>query len=306
MLSKTGSSLSSYRGRFAPSPTGLLHFGSLAAAAASYLRARQAGGEWLLRIEDIDPPREIEGASDAFLTTLDQFGFEWDGEVTYQSQRHQRYRDVLDTLREQDLVYRCRCSRRDIKNAIAARNGIEGVYPGTCDGNEPAQDEETSWRFRAQQSRVLFTDLLQGEQSVQFGTDQGDFIVWRKDDLPSYQLAVTVDDMDQSITEVVRGIDLLHETAGQILIRRALSRTTPDWVHIPVVVNHNGYKLSKQTGAAAVDPDLAAQQLCVALGAIGLEVDDALKRAAVRDIWSYALESWQPNKLFKKKKITLD
>ncbi len=280
--------------------------GSLTAAVASYLRARQADGEWLLRIEDIDPPREVKGASASFLTTLEAFGFEWDGEVTYQSQRFDQYRDALESLLKLDMIYRCRCSRRDIRAAIAAEHGKQNVYPGTCLKHAPDESVPVNWRLRTNDACVRFTDMLQGEQIIQFGRDQGDFVVWRKNDFPIYQLAVTVDDLDQGITEVVRGIDLLQETAGQILIRNAFTPTTPNWVHIPTVVSDQGYKLSKQTAAPALDTNRAAQQLCDALSGLGLPVEGALKRAAVRDIWSYAIERWEPNKLFQIKKITLD
>ena len=305
----TGSSNSCpkrYRGRFAPSPTGPLHMGSLAAATASFLRARQSAGDWLLRIEDIDPPREVTGASASFLTTLEQFGFEWDGPVTYQSDRHELYRDTLETLSKQHKVYPCQCSRKTIREAIIAQNGKAGIYPGTCLEHPVPGSLHTNWRFQTRQSRVQFTDQLQGEQRVQFGQDQGDFVVWRKDELPSYQLAVTVDDLDQGVTEVVRGVDLLQETAGQILLRQALSVNPLKWMHIPMLVNPEGDKLSKQTAAPPIHSAHAAQHLCDALAALGLTVEAALKRAAVRDIWDYAFEHWQPNKLFNKQKYTLD
>lgn len=280
--------------------------GSLAAAVASYLRARQAGGEWLLRIEDIDPPREARGASATFLTTLECFGFEWDGEITYQSTRFERYRDVLHTLAAKHLVYRCRCSRRDVQLAIASQKGPDGVYPGTCLKTPPEESADVSWRFKTDSRVVAFTDALQGRQRVQFGRDQGDFVVWRKDDLPSYQLAVTVDDLEQGITEVVRGIDLLQETAGQILIRKALTDSQTAWMHIPVIVNAHGEKLSKQTAAPPLDIDSAAQQLCTVLGALGLSLDNALMRASVPEIWAFAIENWEPNSLLNIKKTALD
>lgn len=280
--------------------------GSLLAACASYLRARQAQGEWLLRIENIDPPREMPGASDSFLHTLEAVGFEWHGSVVYQRDRIERYRSVVDALNQQQTAYRCRCSRRDIQQAIAAQNGPESVYPGTCLGQPPNPDESCNHRLNAGTDTLFFSDALQGEQCITFGRDQGDFVIWRKDDLPSYQLAVTVDDLDQGITEVVRGIDLLHETAGQIVLRRHLSETQPDWMHIPVIVNSSGEKLSKQTAAPSLQTRRAAQHLCDALALLGLGIPSALRRAAVRDIWSYAIEHWEPNQLSGKEKVTLE
>lgn len=286
--------------------------GSLVAAVASYLRARQADGQWLLRIEDIDPPREVKGASDSFLTTLELFGFEWDGDVTYQSKRFDLYRDALEKLKASNSVYRCKCSRREIERAIRYRSGRNGVYPGTCVESAPDQSAVVNWRFATQDSQVTFTDLLQGEQTIRFGKTKrhGDFIVWRKDDLPIYQLAVSVDDIAQGITEVVRGIDLLHETAGQILIRNQLTgddtATQSSWMHVPTVTNAKGDKLSKQTGAAPLDNENVAQQLCHALKLLGLPVEPALSRAAVREIWAFAFEHWQSNNLFNIQIATLD
>lgn len=284
--------------------------GSLAAAAASFLRARQASGEWVLRVEDIDPPREVKGASASFLTTLETFGFEWDGPVIYQSDRFDLYRKELIRLVDAKQVFRCTCSRRTISATITAQNGPAGVYPGTCRGNQCESAAPTNWRLFTHDQEVHFTDLLQGEQRVRYGHDLGDFVVWRKNDLPSYQLAATVDDLNMGITEVVRGIDLLNETAGQILLRQALAEPAlppqPTWLHIPMVVNPQGYKLSKQTAAPPLDCTNVAQQLCVVLKAIGLPVEDALRRAAVRDIWQYAIEHWQPKALLNKQITTLD
>lgn len=304
--------------------------GSLVAAVASYLRARQANGEWLLRIEDIDPPREVQGAAAGFLTTLELFGFEWDGEVVYQHQRTRLYQDALAQLVRDGFAYRCVCSRRQLKMAVEAGTALEGVYPGTCLHAPPADDIDTNWRFVTRLSRsgqqtpeqtdsasptqalnrVLFHDQLQGEQETRFGQSQGDFVIWRKDDLPSYQLAVSVDDLDQGITEVVRGIDLLQETAGQMLLHQALrqnqNKTPIKWMHIPVVVDQRGDKLSKQTHAAAVDAQNAAQHLCDALTLLGLETEASLRRAALQEIWTYAIEHWTPKHLYLQDKATLD
>lgn len=299
-----------YRGRFAPSPTGPLHLGSLLAAAASFLRARQAKGKWLLRIEDIDPPREMPGAADGFLRTLEQFGFEWDDQVVYQSTRHAQYREALEHLARSSLAYRCQCSRKDIRVAIETGTGRDGVYPGTCLHQPPATHADVNWRFAAAENKVSIQDALQGRHSAQFGYDQGDFVIWRKENLPSYQLAVSVDDLAFGITEVVRGIDLLHETPGQVLLHRHL-RTASDttettWMHLPLLVDGRGDKLSKQTHATPVEGRFAAQHLTRALGLLGLSLPDGLERAAVQEIWHYAIANWNPKCLYKRQTLRLD
>ena len=293
-----------YRGRFAPSPTGPLHFGSLLAAVASYLQARAAGGQWLLRIEDIDPPREVPGAAEDIVDTLARFGFEWDEEVVYQSQRIDIYREVLHRLASDGACYRCVCSRKTVQEAIAMRGGPPGVYPGTCLTTPPPDDALGNWRLATAGVSVEFDDRLQGTQRVRFGKDQGDFVVWRKDDLPSYQLAVTVDDALQHITEIVRGHDLLHETAGQHLLRERLGYPRPATAHIPVLLNEAGEKLSKQTGATALDAARVAQQLCSALRLLGLAVPAALDGGNTAEIWTWAIEHWSFKPLLNKQSFS--
>jgi glutamyl-Q tRNA(Asp) synthetase len=257
-----------YRGRFAPSPTGALHFGSLVAALASWLDARAAGGRWLVRIEDVDTPRTVPGAADEILRTLEALGLQWDEEVAWQSRRTACYDAALDALRARGGLYRCRCSRREI--ADSGLRGIEGaVYPGTCrhlglDAREPAAE-----RIVAPAAAITFEDRVQGRVSQDIARDIGDFVLRRRDGLHAYQLAVVVDDADQQITEVVRGADLLASTPRQIHLQRCLGLATPGYLHVPVAVNAQGEKLSKQTLAAPVQARDAASQLRAALAFLG-------------------------------------
>jgi glutamyl-Q tRNA(Asp) synthetase len=230
-----------YRGRFAPSPTGPLHFGSLVAALGSYLDARAHGGEWLVRMEDLDTPRVVPGAADDILRTLERFGLQWDGPVLYQSSRIEAYEAALENLRARGLVFPCICSRKDVGER----------YPGTC--RKGAKPGRTSWRFQAGPATVAFVDRRLGTQSQNVEEYVGDFVLKRADGVFTYQMAVVVDDAFQGITHVVRGEDLLDSTPRQILLQRALGYPQPDYLHLPVVLNEAGQKLSKQTGAAVLD-----------------------------------------------------
>ncbi len=279
-----------YRGRFAPSPTGPLHFGSLVAAVGSYLQARSQGGQWFVRIEDLDPPREAPGAADDILRTLEAFGFEWDGEVMYQSRRHAAYDAALEKLQRDGTLYACACTRREI--ADSSVNGIEGpIYPGTCRaGLQPGRNAR-AWRVRVDGAVVEFDDLLQGRQRSALATDIGDFVVKRADGFFAYQLAVVVDDAEQGITEVVRGADLLHSTPRQILLQRLLGLPTPRYLHLPVVLNEQGEKLSKQTFAAPVD---RANPLPVLRQALELlsQMQPDRDIAGIADFWRWAVQNW--------------
>ena len=260
--------MSGYRGRFAPSPTGPLHFGSLVAAVASWLDARAAGGEWLLRIEDVDTPRSVPGAAEDILRTLDALGLHWDGPVTRQAERTALYEEALGRLRAAGLVYRCRCSRREVADSGLA--GLEGaIYPGTCRDLGLAPAPGLAERFRVGAGRVEFADRAQGRLSQDVGAEIGDFVVRRRDGLFAYQLAVVVDDAEQGVTDVVRGADLLWSTPRQVLLQRALRYPTPRYLHVPVATNAAGEKLSKQTGAAAVDVARGAEALRAALAFLG-------------------------------------
>jgi glutamyl-Q tRNA(Asp) synthetase len=232
-----------YRGRFAPSPTGPLHFGSLVTALGSYLDAKAHGGEWLVRMEDIDTPRVVPGAAGDILRTLEHFGLEWDGPVLYQSSRIDAYEAALAGLRDRGLVFPCTCSRKDAGDR----------YPGTCRSGPRGQRCAISWRLRVDGETVHFNDRRLGAQSQNVEDYAGDFVLKRADGLFAYQLAVVVDDAAQGITDVVRGEDLLDSTARQILLQRALDLPQPRYLHLPVVLNALGQKLSKQTGAEPLD-----------------------------------------------------
>jgi glutamyl-Q tRNA(Asp) synthetase len=237
-------------GRFAPSPTGPLHFGSLVAALASWLDARAAGGRWLVRIEDLDAPRVQPGAADDILRTLEALGLTWDGAVVYQSLRLPLYREALEKLRNN--TYWCGCTRREIADSSLglAADGAQ-IYPGTCRNGIAPGREPRALRVRAS-GDVEFADRLQGRQSQLLERDVGDFVLYRADGQYAYQLAVVVDDVEQGVTDVVRGADLLDSTPRQIYLQRLLGYPTPRYLHIPAAVNAAGEKLAKQTGAPPV------------------------------------------------------
>jgi len=255
-----------YVGRFAPSPSGPLHFGSLVAALASYLDAKAHHGRWLMRMEDIDPPREQPGAADMILRCLEAHKLYWDGEVLYQSQRHQAYRNILDKLRQNKLIYRCACGRQQL------REMPNGVYNGHCRHLAIPEKTPTSLRLNINAAEppdnlhnIQFNDLFLGTQKEDLEKETGDFIIHRKDGLFAYQLAVVADDIFQGITHVVRGVDLLSSTARQIFLFRALGNPPPLFGHFPVVLNEQGDKLSKQTKAPPVDNTQATNNLLAAL-----------------------------------------
>ena len=244
--------MAEYIGRFAPSPTGPLHFGSLVAALASYLAARSAGGKWLLRMEDLDKPREQPGAADDILRALDKLGLEWDGPVIAQSTRLERYRAVLDDLARRGFAYPCACARRELEDSALAIDGSR-IYPGTCRHGLAPGKAARSVRVRTHGAPIGFADAVQGWHEQRVETEVGDFVLLRADGITAYQLAVVVDDLDQGITDVVRGADLLDSTARQIHLQRLLGARTPRYAHVPVAVNAAGEKLSKQTGARPLD-----------------------------------------------------
>lgn len=250
----------SYRGRFAPSPTGPLHFGSLVAAVASWLDARAAGGVWLVRIEDLDTPRCVPGAAAAILRTLESCGLFWDDEVEYQSRRLPLYREALDRLIARGLAYPCACTRREIAGFAVARRGTGEIpYPGLCRNGLPKGRAPRSWRLRVPSGLFRFEDRLQGAQSENVEHATGDFVLMRADGIFAYQLAVVVDDGAQGITSIVRGADLLTSTPRQLALQKALGLPEPQYLHVPVAANTRGEKLSKQTRAPAAGPaDLPA------------------------------------------------
>ena len=283
-----------YRGRFAPSPTGPLHFGSLLAALGSCLEARQNQGAWLLRIEDIDLPRNVHGAAEDIRKTLEAFGFEWDGEPLWQSRRTAAYAAALEQLRQQGLVYPCACSRREIADS-ASRAAIDGglAYPGTCRSGLTAGRQPRAWRLRVDQRETRFEDRIQGCVAQHLETDVGDFVLLRADGIYAYQLAVVVDDAEQGITDIVRGADLLASTPRQIWLQHCLGLPTPGYAHLPVATNAAGEKLSKQTLAPALDPATAAGTLRRALDFLGQNPPAELADGSIAEIWHWAVLHWR-------------
>ena len=281
-----------YIGRFAPSPTGLLHIGSLLTAVASYADARFHSGKWLLRMEDLDPPREMQGAADNILFTLEKFGFEWDGEVAYQSQRHAFYRDALDDLRVRNLVYPCDCSRKDWHEK--ARLGADGfVYNGACANKNIFRQPEKSpaWRVRVPDEVIEFDDEIVGHYAQNLAHDIGDFVLLRADGFWAYQLAVVVDDAAQGITHIVRGQDLLVSTPRQIYLQRCLNAPTPHYAHLPLLTNKLGQKWSKQTRADAIDVNQAAAQLRQVMSY--LNIPTAPDTNQPHDLLNWTVANWQ-------------
>jgi glutamyl-Q tRNA(Asp) synthetase len=293
MPSPDSSSTALYRGRFAPSPTGPLHFGSLVAALGSALEAKAHDGQWLLRIEDVDTPRTVPGASDSILRDLERHGFSWHGPVIYQSQRQDAYAAALAQLREQGAVFPCACSRKEIADS-ASGHSVDGaaIYPGACRNGLPSGRSARAWRLRVDTARIAFTDAVQGQQQQDLARDVGDFVLLRADGLFAYQLAVVVDDAWQGITDIVRGADLLDSTARQIWLQQRLGLPTPRYAHLPIATNAAGEKLSKQTLAPALDAAHAAANLHAALAFLGQRPPPELARFSVGEVWAWAEAHW--------------
>ena len=285
-----------YRGRFAPSPTGSLHFGSLVAALASCLDARAAGGEWLLRLEDVDEPRTVPGAAAAILATLERCGFGWDGEVVRQSRRKSRYWAAFERLRLAGDVFACACSRREVADSSLGGAGA-GRYPGTCRDGLPPGRVGLAWRFRVAPGRICVDDLLQGRICQDLAAEVGDFIVLRADGLFAYQLAVVVDDAEQGITHVVRGADLLDSTPRQIALQERLGLPQPAYLHLPAAVNAAGEKLSKQTRAKPLDEVHPQAALTAALAFLGQQPPAELAQADLDSLWRWAIMHWDRSRL---------
>lgn len=260
-------------GRFAPSPTGPLHLGSLVAAVGSWLFARRDGGKWLVRMEDLDTPRVIAGSAEEILRALERYALTWDGEVVYQSQRTMLYDDALDSLRQRSLIYDCGCSRADLQRTASAPLGREPVYPGTCRNGLPAGRLARAIRFRAPDEVIAFDDIIAGHVEENVAIDTGDFVIRRADGVYAYQLAVVVDDAAQGVTQIVRGADLLTSTARQIALQRTLGLPTPSYAHLPLVTNADGTKLGKRDGALplpSLDERRVAETLADALRVLGV------------------------------------
>ena len=285
-----------YIGRFAPSPTGLLHIGSLLTALASYADARAHGGRWLVRMEDLDPPREMAGAADDILRTLEAFGFEWDGGVAYQSRRYDLYHEALGRLKAKGLVYPCDCSRKDWQ--AAARAGADGfVYNGCCAGLDPqrALHKTPAWRVRVPDEIIGFDDAVVGHYAQNLAHDIGDFVLLRADGFWAYQLAVVADDAAQGITHIVRGQDLLVSTPRQLWLQRALDAPEPHYAHLPLLVNGAGQKWSKQTLAPALD--LGAREALLRQVMAYLQLPAAPEVGKPQDLLAWAVRHWDMAKV---------
>jgi glutamyl-Q tRNA(Asp) synthetase len=281
-----------YRGRFAPTPSGPLHFGSLVAAVASYAEAKNRRGAWMVRIDDLDPPRVAEKAADHILRTLEALRMEWDGPVVYQSNRHDAYHAALHRLRQLGNVYPCGCSRREI--ADAGMTGTEGpVYPGTCRGGLPARKCARALRLLTPDRTVAFDDGIQGAVSQDIARSVGDFVLYRANQVYAYHLAVVVDDAEQGVTHVVRGADLLDSTPRQIMLQGMLGIATPYYAHVPVAVNAAGEKLSKQTRATAIDLHAPAVAIAAALRFLGQALPPAECYGNLHEFWQWAMAHWQ-------------
>ena len=265
-------------GRFAPSPTGPLHFGSLVAAVGSWLFARSAGGRWLMRIEDLDTGRVVRGSEEEILEALRRYGLGWDGEIVRQSQRTAIYDAALATLRAKGLSYDCACSRAEIERAASAPVGAEPVYPGTCRNGLPPGRKARAVRFRAPDERIGFDDIIAGHVEENVAKQTGDFVIKRADGAYAYQLAVVVDDAEQGVNQVVRGGDLLSSTPRQIALQRALDLPEPAYAHLPLIVAPDGSKLGKRDGALplpTLDDERIRTTLSAALRILGIDADSA-------------------------------
>ena len=283
-----------YRGRFAPSPTGPLHFGSLVTALASYCDARAQGGQWLVRIEDVDEPRSRAGAEAAILDTLARYGLAWDGPVVRQSERGVEYGLALARLSAGGFVYPCACTRRELETAPFGAAG-ERVYPGTCRAGIASERTAHAQRVRVDAATIAFVDRLQGPQRQDLARDIGDFVVRRADGLYAYQLAVVVDDALQDMTTIVRGADLLASTPRQIFLQQLLRVPTPEYLHVPVALNRAGEKLSKQTHAQPL-PDDPVPALLAAWRFLEQRVPDA-RPVSAGEFLAWAVRAWSRARL---------
>jgi len=270
-----------------------LHFGSLVAAVGSYLDARHHQGLWLLRVEDLDPPREVAGSADTILKALEAFGMAWDGPVSYQSQRSRYYDAALETLKDKGFLFGCACTRKEIADS-AIRTETGSIYPGTCrTGLQPGRTARST-RVRVGQTEISFTDRLLGKLHQKLDSDVGDFIVRRADKLVAYQLAVVVDDAEQGISSIVRGADLFESTPRQLYLQKLLDLPAPDYLHLPVAVNPDADKLSKHTHATAVSTDDKNTALTDALRFLQQKLPESPHDASQAELWEWAIKHWEP------------
>ena len=283
-----------YIGRFAPSPTGDLHFGSLIAAVASYLQAKCHAGQWLVRVEDIDPPREVKGSARGILRDLEHYGMKSDQPVLYQSEHLDHFHAARQSLLQCGVAYECSCSRKSIP--------VTGIYPGTCRQGVKPGSTRLSTRLKVTGKPITFNDGLQGLIREDLSRSCGDFVIWRADDMPAYQLAVVIDDALQAVTEVVRGADLLDSTARQIFLQRTLMLNTPDYIHLPVATT-NGQKLSKRFRSDPLSRQDPARTIRLALEFLGHRPS---KQMGLDELWAWAIEHWDIRRVPAKKVINLD
>lgn len=298
MTEPQSQTVSLYVGRFAPTPSGPLHFGSLIAALGSALEARCRKGRWLVRIEDVDMPRAVPGMGDAMLATLARFGFEWDGEVLWQSRRIEAYAAALERLKAGGHVFPCACSRRalaEVPDSALNRDGSRR-YPGTCRHGLPPGATLWAWRVKAE-GTIRFEDAIQGLQEEHLVQDVGDYVVCRADGTFAYQLAVVADDAEQGVTHVVRGADLLGSAGRQIHLQTLLGLPVPAYAHLPVATNAEGEKLSKQTLAHSVGEASPSRTLAAALEFLGQAPPEGLACASVSEIWAWALTNWDMSRV---------
>jgi glutamyl-Q tRNA(Asp) synthetase len=278
-----------YIGRFAPTPSGYLHFGSLVAALASYLDARAVNGRWLLRMEDLDPPREVAGAQQGILSTLESYGFDWDGELVRQSTRHAEYAALVDALLERGLAYACICSRKQLE-------GYQGIYPGFCrEAGHPRT--HAAIRLRVPEQSYGFTDRVQGPYSQQLGREVGDFVIQRRDGLYAYQLAVVLDDAWQGVTDIVRGADLLDSTPRQLYLQELLGLAQPRYLHVPLIIQPDGHKLGKSYRSPPLPADQATPLLIRALRTLGQPVPEGATYGQPRELLRWASQHWDAERI---------
>ena len=286
-----------YRGRFAPSPSGPLHYGSLVTAVASYLQARRQHGQWLVRIEDIDPAREVKGAATSILQTLKDYGFIWRQRPLLQSRRIAFHRQLCLGLIEKNQAYACSCSRKDIARDAADSGSMGPIYAGRCADKNLNYTENSVIRMRVENSCIEFTDAHFGKQYCNLKKASGDFVIFRADQLPSYILAVSVDDLYQGYTQIVRGADLLALTPRQIYLHQIFKKDSPGFMHIPIISHPNGDKLSKQTHAPALKKQHARAWLYNVLSDLGQEPPRRLRWQSLAAIWQWAIDHWQPQNI---------
>ena len=280
-----------YKGRFAPTPSGPAHLGTMLAAIGSYLQARFSEGEWHIRIDDIDSPREVPGSACSILHTLEFYGLHWDGPIVYQSRRHNCYQAALHKLQSEHLAYDCGCSRKETE-AIAGTGPNGMIYPGTCRNGLPEGKSARAVRLLTENRPIIFSDRIQGEYRLNIEQQVGDYVIRRADGLYAYHLATVVDDALDGFTEIVRGQDLLSSTPQQIYLQRQLGYPTPDYAHLPLLIDQQGQKLCKRSGAKAVDEMIRSDVLKIIFNALGLPVDKEILNSTNEILWAWAIKQW--------------